>query len=112
MGIRDGNGRCAYGGVEHHRLGVAVARVLTVAHAVRDWPARLGLVAAGLGLAVVPGMAAGTMPPGLQLVAVNDSRPVRRSVLAVTRPERSPSAVALVQALREEGTHITHAVSP
>ena len=83
-----------------------------VAYAVRDWPARLGLVAAGLGLAVVPGMAAGTMPPGLQLVAVNDSRPVRRSVLAVTRPERSPSAVALVQALREEGTHITHAVSP
>ncbi len=75
-----------------------------IAHAVRDWPARLGLVAAGLGLAVVPDMTAGTMPPGIQLVAVDEPHPVRRSVLAVTRPERSPSAVAVVQALREEGS--------
>lgn len=37
-----------------------------LAYAVRDWPARLGLVAAGLGFAVVPGLAAGTMPPGVQ----------------------------------------------
>lgn len=80
-----------------------------IAYAVRDWPARLGLVAAGLGLAVVPGVAAGAMPPGVQLVAVDAPRPVRRSVLAVTRPERSPSAIALVQALREEAALIAEA---
>jgi hypothetical protein len=35
-----------------------------IAYAIRDWAARLGLVAAGLGLAVVPGVAVGTMPLG------------------------------------------------
>lgn len=80
-----------------------------VAYAVRDWPARLGLVAAELGLAVVPSVAAATMPPGVKLVGVDDPHPVRRSVLAVTRPDRSPGAVALVQALREEGALIAEA---
>jgi DNA-binding transcriptional LysR family regulator len=80
-----------------------------IAYAVRDWAARLGLVAAGLGLAVVPTVAAGTMPPGVQVVAVNDPHPVRRSVVAVTQPERSPGAAALVQALREEGAVIAEA---
>jgi DNA-binding transcriptional LysR family regulator len=78
----------------------------TIAYAIRDWPARLGLVAAGLGLAVVPSVAAATMPPGVHLIGVNDPRPVRRSVLAVTRRERSPSATALITALREEGALI------
>jgi DNA-binding transcriptional LysR family regulator len=63
-------------------------------------------VAAGLGLAVVPGVAAGAMPPGVRVVAVDDPRPVRRVVVAVTRPERSASAAALVEALREEGASI------
>jgi DNA-binding transcriptional LysR family regulator len=70
------------------------------------WPARLGLVATGLGLAVVPAMVAGAMPPGVELVAVDDPQPVRRSVVAVTRPERSPSAASLVECLREEGASI------
>jgi DNA-binding transcriptional LysR family regulator len=77
-----------------------------VAFAVRDWPARLGLVAAGLGLAVVPAIAAGALPPGVVVVAVDDPQSVRRSVVAVTRPERSPSAMALVEALREEAQTI------
>jgi DNA-binding transcriptional LysR family regulator len=81
----------------------------TIAYAIRDWPARLGLVAAGLGLAVVPSVAAATMPPGVHLIGVNDPRPVRRSVLAVTRRERSPSATALITALREEGALIVEA---
>lgn len=81
----------------------------TIAYAIRDWPARLGLVAAGLGLAVVPSVAAATMPPGVHLIGVNDPRPVRRSVLAVTRRERSPSAAALITALHEEGALILEA---
>lgn len=49
------------------------------------------------------------MPPGVGLVAVDDPHPVRRSVLAVTRPDRSPGAVALLEALREEGALIAEA---
>jgi DNA-binding transcriptional LysR family regulator len=78
-----------------------------VAHAVRDWPGRLGLVAAGLGIAVVPEIVAGAMPPGVRLIAVDEANPVRRAVLAVTRPERSPGAAALVEALRAEGAALS-----
>jgi DNA-binding transcriptional LysR family regulator len=80
-----------------------------IAHSVRDWPARLGLVAAGLGLAVVPSIAASTVPAGVRLVAVDDPRPVRRSVAAVTRPDRSPATAALIQALRQEAALIAEA---
>ena len=77
-----------------------------VAYAVRDWPARLGFVAAGLGITPVPTVAAGTIPPGIRLVAVNEPQPVLRSVVAVTRPEPSPGALALLRALREEAAPI------
>lgn len=73
-----------------------------IAYAVRGWPGRLGLVAAGLGVATVPEMAVGTMPPGVRLVAVDEAHPIRRAALAVTLPERSPAATALVGALRDE----------
>ena len=74
-----------------------------IAHAVRDWQARMGLVAAGLGLAVVPTTAAEAMPPGVRLLAVDDAEAVRRQAVAVTREDRAPGAAALVEALREEG---------
>jgi DNA-binding transcriptional LysR family regulator len=70
---------------------------------VRDWPSRLGLVAAGLGVATVPSMIVGTIPPGVRLIAVDEPRPIGRRALAVTREDRSPGAAALVAALREEG---------
>jgi DNA-binding transcriptional LysR family regulator len=72
----------------------------TIAHAVRDWPARLGLVAAGLGIAVIPELLAGALPAGVRAIPVDDPRPVRREVLAVTRPDRTPAEQALVDALR------------
>lgn len=83
-----------------------------VTHAVGDWAARLGLVAAGLGLAVVPGVAAGSMPPGVALVAVDDPAPVLRSVLAVTGADPSPGAQALLRALRAEATALTEQLTP
>jgi DNA-binding transcriptional LysR family regulator len=73
-----------------------------VAYAVRDWPGRLGLVAAGLGVAVVPQIMAAAMPPGVHLVAVDEPAPLRRSVLAVTATDPSPGAAAFVAALRAE----------
>ncbi|MDA0161580.1 LysR substrate-binding domain-containing protein [Solirubrobacter ginsenosidimutans] len=73
-----------------------------IAHSVRDWPARLALVANGFGIAVVPGMHATTVGPGVALVAVDEPIPIRRVAVAVTRADRSPSAAATITALREE----------
>jgi len=42
-----------------------------VSFAVRDWPTRLGLVAAGLGIALVPGFAA-PVPHGVRWIPVRD----------------------------------------
>jgi DNA-binding transcriptional LysR family regulator len=74
-----------------------------IAFSIRDWPGRLGLVAAGLGIAVVPEIVSDAMPAGVRLVAVDDPNPTRRELLALTRPERSPAAEALIDALRTEG---------
>jgi len=79
------------------------------AYSIRDWPAWLGLVAAGLGLALISDMAAATVPPRVELVAVSEPDAVRRSALVVSQPERSPSADAMVEALREEGRRIRSA---
>lgn len=76
------------------------------AYAVREWPARIGMVAAGLGVAVVPEILAGAMPHGVQLLTVNEPQPVRRSVLAVTSRERTPAAEAFVGALRNAGAEL------
>jgi DNA-binding transcriptional LysR family regulator len=75
-----------------------------VQHSVRDWTARLGLVAAGLGISVIPEIMAASLPAGVQAVAVDDPRPQRRSLLAVTGEERSPTAAALVEALHDEAS--------
>jgi DNA-binding transcriptional LysR family regulator len=78
-----------------------------VAYAVRDWPGRLGLVGAGLGVAIVPEMIAAAMPPGVELISVDEPNPVRRAMLAVTRPDRSPGAAAVVDALRAAGASLS-----
>jgi DNA-binding transcriptional LysR family regulator len=70
-----------------------------IGHALRDWPGRLGLVAAGLGVALIPSLLAGALPPGVRALRVEDPRPLRREVLAVTRPERAPATQALIDAL-------------
>ena len=78
----------------------------TIGHAVRHWPARLGLVAAGLGIAVIPSLLTEALPLGVRAITVEDPRPVRREVLAATRPGRSPSAQALIDALRSEASRL------
>jgi DNA-binding transcriptional LysR family regulator len=80
---------------------------LTVAHSVRDWTARLGLVAAGLGVAVIPSVLVPALPPGVRALRVEDPRPFRRDVLAVTLPDRSPSIDAVIGALHAEAARLT-----
>ena len=45
-----------------------------VSFAVRDWPTRLGLVSAGLGIALVPGFAAPAVPHGVRWIPPSATR--------------------------------------
>ncbi len=71
-----------------------------IAYALRAWPARPGLVAGGLGIAVIPSLIADTLPPGVCAIRVEDPRPLHRELLAATLPNRSPGAQAVIDALR------------
>jgi DNA-binding transcriptional LysR family regulator len=76
-----------------------------VSFAARDWPTRLGLVSAGLGIALVPGFAADAVPRGVRWIPVRDRGDgLRRQVCAVTVPDASPAARAMVRALEDEAT--------
>ncbi|MCP2264093.1 LysR family transcriptional regulator [Promicromonospora thailandica] len=72
-----------------------------VAYSAREWHARLGLVAAGLGITTLPEIAAAAVPAGVVTVPVDDPAWLGRAAVAVTRPERAPGAAAVVAVLRE-----------
>ncbi|SEQ93057.1 DNA-binding transcriptional regulator, LysR family [Lentzea xinjiangensis] len=74
-----------------------------IGHEARTWQTRLGLVAAGLGVSVLPGLAADIVPRGVTWVPVRDPGFVeRRRTVVVTEEDRSPAADAFVRALRED----------
>ena len=77
-----------------------------ITHTVRGWPARFGLVAAGLGICLVPELAALSVPAGVATVGVEDPGWPGRMTVAVTRPQPTAEAVAVMDALREAGTAI------
>ncbi|QRP49386.1 hypothetical protein I6J71_17460 [Amycolatopsis sp. FDAARGOS 1241] len=72
-----------------------------LAYAMRDWPARLGLVAAGLGITVVPALAAPAVPAGVVTLPVDDPAWLGRTTVAATREDHTPNADAVVTALRQ-----------
>jgi DNA-binding transcriptional LysR family regulator len=57
----------------------------------KEWTAKLGLVAAGLGVTLVPGLAASAVRPDVALVRIR-SGPASRRVLIATRAGRERSA--------------------
>jgi DNA-binding transcriptional LysR family regulator len=76
-----------------------------IAFTARDWPTRLGLVAAGLGIALVPGIAAEAVPRGVRWIPINDAAGgLRRAVWAATNDHPSAAATAMVRALQEEAS--------
>jgi DNA-binding transcriptional LysR family regulator len=80
--------------------GIAEPRITFTA---RDWPTRLGLVAAGLGIALMPGIAAEAVPRGVRWIPVHDDAGgLRRAVWAATNEHPSAAATAMVHALEEE----------
>ena len=74
-----------------------------VAHVVAEWTAKEGYVAAGLGVTLVPSLAAGAVRPDVVLLPVLDEGAPARAVYAATVRGRSLSAAgaAFVGVLRE-----------
>src|SRR5690349_24215748 len=88
-----------------------------IAFVARDWIAKLGLVAVGSGITVVPGIAAPAVPANIALVridhpaAVRPTRVVRMAPSAATRAGQTtaPSAAtdAFIEALRDSAAALT-----
>lgn len=79
----------------------------TVRYRVRGWPARLGLVAAGLGICVMPELAAGSVPSGVVTVPVEDPNWLGRITLALTAADAEPAARALVAELARAASDLS-----
>jgi DNA-binding transcriptional LysR family regulator len=76
------------------------------AYAGRDWPSRLGMVAAGLGVAVMPKIGAASVPAGVVVIDVDDPAHEPRSAVTLTPPEPTAAAQAMIAALRTEAAGI------
>jgi len=72
-----------------------------VAFVAREWTAKLGLVAAGLGVTLVPGLAATAVRDDVALIRLRAEAPVMRSVLLATRSggEQAPHVRAFADEL-------------
>jgi DNA-binding transcriptional LysR family regulator len=72
-----------------------------IAHQAAEFPTQLALVAAGLGVAVIPRMATDSVPVGVVLVPVKPA--LSRRIFAVWREEttRRPAIRAVTQALKD-----------
>jgi DNA-binding transcriptional LysR family regulator len=53
-----------------------------IAFVARDWVAKLGLVSAGLGITIVPGLAVPTLPPTIAIVRIDHPTAVRTTAVA------------------------------
>ncbi|MFE2522483.1 LysR family transcriptional regulator [Streptomyces mirabilis] len=73
-----------------------------IAHTARSWSTRLSLVAAGLGITVIPDLALPALPTGVRAVAVTDTYWPGRATVAVTRPHPSAQTQAMVTALQNQ----------
>jgi DNA-binding transcriptional LysR family regulator len=72
-----------------------------IAHTANEYATQLALVAAGLGVAVMPRLGRGQVPAGVHMIAVRPS--LRRNIYALWRSTaaRRPAISATVAALRE-----------
>ncbi|WP_051580356.1 LysR family transcriptional regulator [Pseudonocardia acaciae] len=82
-------------------------RAPAVAFTARDWLAKLALVAAGLGVTMVPGLIAATVRRDVALVRVADPRASRPVLLARPAESTAGPARALVDALRGAAGRLT-----
>ncbi|MFI6518255.1 LysR family transcriptional regulator [Spirillospora sp. NPDC050679] len=76
-----------------------------VAFVARDWTAKLGLVAAGLGVTVVPGLAVAMVPPTVALTRVDHPAAVRPTAI-VHSPEPAPAVQEFIEALLDAAAEL------
>jgi DNA-binding transcriptional LysR family regulator len=82
-----------------------------VVHTAGAWSTRLGLVAAGLGITVVPVMVLPALPAGVHAIAVIDSHGPVRAAVAVTSDKPSPRATAMIESLKIEAARLQEPAS-
>ncbi|MET9143734.1 LysR family transcriptional regulator [Streptomyces sp. SAT1] len=82
-----------------------------VAHVVAEWTAKQGYVAAGLGVALVPALAAASVRPDVALLPLCAQDTPARAVYAATAPGHSlsPAARAFLGTLREAAATVLEA---
>jgi len=83
-----------------------------VAYIARDWTAKLGLVAAGLGITVIPGLAVPGIRRDVALVRVVGGDPAARTVALAARKGTHPPkhTAALTEALHQAAARLTHEI--
>ncbi|QKZ21843.1 LysR family transcriptional regulator [Streptomyces chartreusis] len=84
-----------------------------VAHVVGEWTAKQGYIAAGLGVALVPALAAASVRPDVRLVPVLDEGGPARAVYAATSRGRSlpPAVREFLKVLREAAVKMSGAMA-
>ncbi|MDT7747634.1 MAG: hypothetical protein QOD96_1296 [Pseudonocardiales bacterium] len=65
-----------------------------IAHAARDWLAKLNLVAAGCGLTTVPAALVSAAPPGVRILAVRGGPVEQRRIVLARLPHPLPESAA------------------
>lgn len=85
-----------------------------IAHIVGEWTAKEGYVAAGLGVTLVPALAADSVRPDVVLLPVLDEGTPARAVYAATLRGRSPAPAtkAFLGVLAEESARIGSSAAP
>jgi DNA-binding transcriptional LysR family regulator len=74
----------------------------------KEWTAKLGLVAAGLGVTLVPGLAADGVRSDVALIRIRSDRPASRTVFVARRAtDEPPQARAFVDLLHEVASQLT-----
>jgi DNA-binding transcriptional LysR family regulator len=73
-----------------------------VAYVAREWTAKLGLVAAGHGVTLVPGLAAPALPDRIALIRIDHPEAIRPTELAIHEPAAAQDGVrAFIEAVRD-----------
>ncbi|MFJ8863974.1 LysR family transcriptional regulator [Streptomyces sp. NPDC102451] len=80
-----------------------------IAHTARSWSTRLGLVAAGLGVTVIPALALPVLPRGVRALAVADSYWSGRATVVMTQLHPSARVQAMVTALQSQAAGMRNA---
>jgi DNA-binding transcriptional LysR family regulator len=78
-----------------------------VAYVARDWPAKLGLVAAGHAVTIVPGLAVASLPVGVAVVRIEHPAAKRVTMLAsAASGQPRPQCAEFARTLRETAAEL------